>query len=119
LLFAACSAIGVFAITFLTLKDMSTIILFFIVFFLASGTFSGDGPALAENFPTRIRGSGMGFAYNSGLLIAAMVPGTIAALSARSPMGRSIDLVAIGAYGLVILAALLLPETNGKKLSAG
>jgi hypothetical protein len=32
--------------------------------FFASGIFSGMGAFLTENFPTRVRGSGQGFAYN-------------------------------------------------------
>jgi hypothetical protein len=39
-------------------------------------------------------------------------------LSAKLPLGQSIGIFAIGAYGLLILAALLLPETRGRVLTA-
>jgi hypothetical protein len=65
-----------------------------------------------------VRGSGQGFAYNSGRFIAAAVPWSIAALSAKSSVNQSIDLFAILAYGIVIIAALLLPETKDRVLTA-
>ena len=116
--FAACSAASIFALTIVPLNNVSILILAFLVIFFASGTFSGIGPTLAENFPTRSRGSGMSFAYNSGRLLAAAVPWTVAALSAKSTQGQSTDLIAIVAYGLVIFVAYMLPETKGRTLTA-
>jgi len=34
------------------------------------------------------------------------------------PLGESIGVLAVSAYGLVILAALMLPETKGRDLTA-
>src|SRR5216683_2391394 len=42
--------------------------------FFASGIFSGMGAFLTELFPTRMRGSGQGFAYNFGRGLAALNP---------------------------------------------
>jgi hypothetical protein len=39
-------------------------------------------------------------------------------LSASMPLGRSIGIFALIAYGLMIIAALLLPETKGRVLTA-
>ncbi len=118
MLFAACAAASIFALTIFVANDLSVLVIGFFLALFASGTFSGLGPTLTENFPTRVRGSGQSFSYNAGRLIAAGVPGSIAALSARSSFNQSIDVIAIVAYGVVILAAFLLPETKGRTLTA-
>jgi len=86
--------------------------------FFASGIHSGMGPFLTENFPTRVRGSGQGFAHNFGRGIAALNPTFVGLLSATLPLGQSIGVFAVGAHGLIIAAALLLPETKGRELTA-
>jgi hypothetical protein len=75
------------------------------------------GPFLTELFPTRMRGSGQGFSYNFGRGIAAMNPLFVGMLSATLPLGHSIGVFTVGAYGL-LAAALLLPETRGRLLTA-
>jgi Sugar (and other) transporter len=75
------------------------------------------GAFLTENFPTRVRGSGQGFAYNFGRGIAALNPFFVGLLSASMPLGQSIGVFAAIAYGIVIIAAVLLPETKGRVLS--
>jgi MFS family permease len=86
--------------------------------FFASGIFSGMGPILTELFPTRMRGSGQGFAYNFGRGVASFAPTLVGLLSAKMPLGQSIGIYALIAYGILILAALLLPETKGRVLTA-
>src|SRR5438128_9778724 len=78
----------------------------------------GMGAFLTENFPTRIRGSGQGFAYNFGRGVAALNPTFVGLLSATLTLGQSIGVFAIIAYGILIVAALLLPETKGRELTA-
>jgi MFS family permease len=94
------------------------LILGFPLGFFASGIFSGMGAFLTENFPTRVRGSGQGFAYNFGRGIAALNPFFVGLLSATMPLGQSIGVFAAIAYGIVIIAAVLLPETKGRVLTA-
>jgi len=118
ILFALCSIVTVIAYTQLTIDNTTMMYLGFPLGFFASGIFSGMGPFLTELFPTRVRGSGQGFAYNFGRGIAAMNPLFVGMLSAKLPLGQSIGIFAIGAYGLLILAALLLPETRGRVLTA-
>ena len=65
-----------------------------------------------------MRGSGQGFAYNFGRGIAAMNPFFVGLLSAKLSLGQSIGVFALIAYGLLIIAALLLPETKGRVLTA-
>jgi len=86
--------------------------------FFASGIFSGMGPVLTELFPTSVRGAGQGFCYNFGRGIAAFFPTLVGMLSASVTLGAAIGAFAALAYAIVILAALVLPETRGKELVA-
>jgi MFS family permease len=117
LIYAVCSLVTVIVYTQLPVDDTLMLLLGFPLGFFASGIFSGMGPFLTENFPTRMRGSGQGFAYNFGRGIAALNPTFVGLLSATLPLGRSIGVFAAMAYGLVIAAALLLPETKGRELT--
>ena len=118
ILFAICSIITVMLYTQLPVDDTTMLFLGFPLGFFASGIFSGMGSFLTELFPTRMRGSGQGFAYNFGRGIAALNPFFVGLLSATLPLGQSIGVFAIIAYGIVILAASLLPETKGRVLTA-
>jgi len=84
--------------------------------FFASGYYSGIGPFFTELFPTRLRGSGQGFAFNFGRGIGALFPTLVGYLSSSMALGVAISLFAAVAYGLLFLATLLLPETHGKVL---
>ena len=117
IIYACCSAATVLIYTQLPIDNTTMLFLGFPLGFFASGIFSGMGPFLTELFPTRIRGSGQGFAYNFGRGIAAMNPLFVGMLSAKLPLGQSIGVFAIGAYGLLIIAALCLPETKGRVLT--
>jgi MFS family permease len=117
-LFAVCSILTVIGYTQIPLDDQMMLFLGFPLGFFASGIFSGMGPFLTELYPTRMRGSGQGFAYNFGRGIAAANPLLVGYLSATLPLGQSIGVFAVTAYGLVVIAALLLPETKGAQLTA-
>ena len=117
ILFACCSAATVIVYTQLPVDNTLMLFLGFPLGFFASGIFSGMGPFLTELYPTRMRGSGQGFAYNFGRGIAAMNPLLVGMLSAKLPLGQSIGVFALIAYGLLIVAALLLPETKGRVLT--
>lgn len=86
--------------------------------FVVSGYFAGLGAFFAELFPTRVRGSAMGFAYNFGRGIGATFPALVGYISATMPLSRAIAIFATVAYSLMGLAAFLLPETRGRALSA-
>jgi MFS family permease len=118
ILFSVCSVLTVIIYTELPIDNTIMLYLGFPLGFFASGIFSGMGAFLTENFPTRIRGSGQGFAYNFGRGIAALNPFFVGVLSGTLPLGQSIGIFAVIAYGLLIIAALLLPETKGRVLSA-
>jgi MFS family permease len=117
ILFAACSISTVFAYTQIGITNGLMLALGFPLGFFASGVFSGLGPFFTELFPTRMRGSGQGFAYNFGRGVAALNPWLVGVVSASLPLGQSIGVFALTAYGLMIVAALLLPETGGRELT--
>jgi MFS family permease len=118
ILYGVCSIITVILYTQIPVDNSTIMALGFPLGFFASGIFSGMGPFLTELFPTRIRGSGQGFAYNFGRGVASFNPLLVGLLSATLPLGQSIGVFALIAYGMLIVAALLLPETKGRVLTA-
>jgi MFS family permease len=92
------------------------LLLGFLLGFFALGIFSGTGAYFAELYPGEVRGSGTGFAYSAGRAIGGLCPVLIGRLSAHLPLGDCIGLFALGAYGLVIVMTLALPETKGRVL---
>jgi MFS family permease len=119
ILFAACSIAAVILYTQIPIDNTTMMFLGFPLGFSASGVYSGMGPFLTELFPTRIRGSGQSFTYNFGRGVAAVNPFLVGMLSAKLTLGQSVGVFAVAAYGLLIIAALLLPETKGRVLTAG
>lgn len=118
ILFAVLSLITVIGYTLIPLDDRTMLYLGFPLGFFSQGIFSGMGAFLTELFPTRMRGSGQGFSYNFGRGVAALIPFLVGLLSAKLSLGQSIGVFAAMAYGLMIAAALALPETKGRALTA-
>ncbi len=108
----------VFAYTQLPISNAVMWFLGFPLGFFASGYYSGIGAFFTELFPTRVRGSGQGFAFNFGRALGAVFPTLVGYLSATMTLAQAIAVFAIAAYGLLFVAALLLPETRGKVLKA-
>jgi len=120
ILFAVGSLAIALAYTRLPVTDNVMLLLGFPLGFFVSGVFSGMGAFLTELFPTRMRGSGQGFCYSMGRAIGSLFPFAIGAVgqSQSLPLGHAIGLFAASAYGIMILAALTLPETRGKRLES-
>jgi MFS family permease len=114
----SCIAIVVIY-THLPISNETMLVLGFPLGFCAVGVFSGIGPFFTELFPTGVRGSGQGFSYNAGRAAGAFFPALVGLLSARMTLGVAIGLFSVVAYGLLVIAAYLLPETNGKELDPG
>jgi len=86
--------------------------------FFGAAYFSGIGPFLSEQFPTLVRGAGMGFAYNFGRGIGALFPFFVGYLASTvTTLGTAIAVFGGIAYATMIGAALLLPETRGADLA--
>ena len=116
--FAIGSGVVVYSYTHLPVSDGLMMVLGFPLGFFASGIFSGMGPLLTEMYPTEVRAAGQGFCYNVGRGLAAFFPLLVGMAAATLGLGNAIGIFAAGAYGIVLLAALLLPETKGRELSS-
>ncbi len=118
LLFSAGAILTTLVYTSAPLTNGMLWVLGFPLGFVVSGYFAGVGAFFAELFPTRVRGSAMGFAYNFGRGVGAMFPALIGYISATMPLSRAIAIFAVIAYGLMGIAAFLLPETRGRALAS-
>ncbi|HEX4599502.1 MAG TPA: MFS transporter [Burkholderiaceae bacterium] len=116
--FSAGALLLIIAYTQLGVSSDAMRLLGFPLGFFASGYFSGMGPFLTELFPTRLRGSAQGFAYNFGRGFGALFPALVGYVSQAMLLSLAITLFAVIAYGLMLVAALLLPETRGRRLDA-
>jgi MFS family permease len=117
-LYAVSAAIMVSAYTLLPISNEVMLFLGFPLGFFANGMFSPMGPFLTELFPTRLRGTAQGFAYNAGRGLGAVFPTLVGVLSASMPLGQAIGAFTISSYALLIIACLALPETKGRELAA-
>lgn len=118
ILFAVSAAVLVVLYTQIPITDTVMLFLGFPLGFFLSGIFSGMGAFLSELYPSRVRGSGQGFCYNFGRAVGSVFPVVVGYLSNTMPLGEAIGIMAGGAYLIVVLAALALPETRGKTLVA-
>jgi MFS family permease len=115
-LFAACSFLAVIFYAAFPISNHLMLVLGFPLGFFPSGSFSPMGAYFAELFPTHMRASGAGFAYNLGRGVGAIFPTLVGYVSARASLGAAISLFGAGAYLLMILGVLFLPETKGQTL---
>jgi sugar phosphate permease len=88
----------------------------FLLGYISLMMFSPMGSFMTELFPTAVRGVGQGFCYNAGRGIGALFPAFVGFLSVRLGLGAAIAIFSLVAYGLMIVALLLLPETRGRSL---
>jgi MFS family permease len=117
ILFAGFSFLTVWLYTSLPMGNSAVLILGFPLGFFASGSFSPMGAFFTELFPTVVRGSGQGFAYNSGRGVGALFPTLVGYLSNHIPLGQAIAVFSLAAYALMVLGVLRLPETRGRELN--
>jgi MFS family permease len=118
MLFAVCAAVLIVLYTQIPITDAWMLLLGFPLGFFLSGIFSGMGAYLSELYPSRVRGSGQGFCYNVGRAVGSIAPALVGYMSGRMPLGIAIGYLAAGAYLVVILSVLTLPETKGRELTA-
>jgi len=117
MLFACAATITVIVYMFAAVNNTMILVLGFPLGFFPSALNAGVGAFLSELFPTRIRGTAQGFAYNAGRGIGAFFPALVGRFGDQFPLGQVIGTVAAVAYSLVIVAALLLPKTKAKELA--
>jgi MFS family permease len=112
------SAASIFATFGLDLAPELRLYLYFAIGLSVFGVFGSFTYYLPELFPTRLRGTGAGFCYNIGRLLAAVGPFVVGSIAAR---GTSAAVDVIFYVGFIPLAGLLfMPwviETRGKTLA--
>jgi MFS family permease len=120
-LYFAGSAIALFAAFGLDLDPQTRLYMYFPIGLTTYGIFGAFTFYLPELFPTRLRGTGSGFTYNIGRLVAAGGPflvGSIAASGANALDSAIRVLFWVGAVPIVGLLTLpLVIETKGRELS--
>lgn len=92
------------------LGDSIMLALGFPLGFCAAGIPATLGALFSELYPSETRGSGVGFCYNAGRLVAAGFPLAIGMMSEKWSLGAAIATDTAAAYGLVVIAVLLLPN---------
>lgn len=117
-IFALGSLVTIFAYMLVPIGNTAMLFLGLPLGFFSSGIFAAVGAYYTELFPTPLRGSGQGFAFNCGRGIGALFPMLVGIMSARMPLGTAIGIFAVAAYALVLGALLFLPETRGRALGA-
>ena len=117
-LMACAAAVTVACYTLLPLSNAAVLLLGFPLGFFQSGIIAGMGATFAELFPTRVRGAGQGFSYNTGRAIGSFVPTLVGVVAASMGLGAAMGICAAGSYVFVLLAVALLPETRGRELES-
>jgi MFS family permease len=116
------SAVGSVALTivylFAPLSNEWILLVGFLLGYVSLIMFSPMGTFMTELYPTAVRGVGQGFCYNAGRGIGALFPALVGFLSGRLGLGMAIAIFSLGAYGVMIVALLLLPETRGRSLAS-
>jgi MFS family permease len=118
-IYSVIMAFGLIMIT--TMWDMISVnnelilICMFLVGF-GTGMFGGYGPLFSELFPTKIRGTAMGTAFNLARGIQFFTPVIIAVVATSYGLGGGISIAAIFAL-LTGLWIWTFPETRGKKVT--
>jgi MFS family permease len=111
-------ALGLIMITLMweTIAANPVVILFF-MFLVGFGTgmFGGYGPLFSELFPTGIRNTAMGSAFNIARGLQFFTPVTIARIAERHGLGTGISIAAVFAI-LTGIWIWTFPETKGKRL---
>jgi MFS family permease len=118
--YSAIWAVGLLAVTWFWSAIASwpwlTLCFMFLVG-LGTGNFSGYGPIFTEIFPTRVRNTAMGTAFNVARGIQFFTPLIVTGVAARYGLAGGISLAALFA---VFTGAWvwLLPETRGARITA-
>jgi MFS family permease len=86
-----------------------------IVGFFGTGYFSGFAVITSELFPTAIRATAMGFAYNTGRIVSAAAPLLIGQASDRHGFASALTITSASFLSAAILA-IAIPETRGQPL---
>ena len=105
----------------LNLEPHTRLYMYFPIGLTVFGVFGSFTYYLPELFPTRLRGTGAGFTYNVGSLIAAIGPFLVGSIAARGANALDSAMNVLFWVGVVpIIGLLTLPfviETKGRELT--
>lgn len=120
LLFTVLNWLAIPAFLYLPGSALSLFPFDFVLGFATLGIYSALGPYFTELFPSAVRATGQGFAYNFGRGVGAFFPTLIGLLSAQGStlsLRETMTIVACATYFFVLIAIALLPETRGRNLA--
>jgi MFS family permease len=83
--------------------------------FFATGHFSGFGLVTAELYPTAVRATAQGFAYNLGRIASAYAPRLVGSLAQTRGYASALS-IAAAAFLLASLCWTVIPETKGRRI---
>jgi MFS family permease len=120
-IYFVASALSVLAAFGLPMDPHTRLYMYFPIGLSVFGVFGAFTYYLPELYPTRLRGTGAGFCYNSGRMIAAIGPFIVGSVAARGSGALGGALQVLFYVGFVPLAGLLVMpwvlETKDKPLS--
>ncbi len=114
---AVGSAVAVVAFVMLPITNETQLYVAFPLGIIIYMMFAPMGTFMTELYPTEVRGVGQGFCYNVGRAFGALFPFAVGFLSDKLDLGTAIAVFAFLAYGLQVIALLMLPETRGRSVA--
>ncbi|MBK4769016.1 MAG: MFS transporter [Pantoea sp. Morm] len=114
--FAFACIITVQAYLFLPVTNGAMFVMGFPLGFFAAGIPASLGSFFNELYPSDVRGAGVGFCYNFGRILSSVFPFVVGYMSQSMSLGQAIGIDTGIAYGVAVIAALILPETRGRPL---
>jgi MFS family permease len=121
IVYFALSGVSILAAFGLDMDPYARLFMYFPIGLTAFGVFGAFTFYLPELYPTRLRGTGAGFCFNSGRLIAAVGPFIVGSIASRGAGARGTALHVLFYVGFVPLIGLLVMpwvmETRGRALA--
>ena len=117
--FAMACIVTVLVYIFAPLSNAEMLVLGFPLGFFSAGIPASMAALFSELYPSGVRGTGVGFCYNFGRVVSAVSPFLVGVLADQLGLGIAIGIMATVAYGLVLAAVILLPETRATVLAEG
>jgi MFS family permease len=115
------SALAIFATFGLPLAPLTRLYMYFFIGVTIFGVFGSFTYYLPELFPTRLRGTGAGFCYNAGRIVAAGGPFLVGAIASRGTDALQSALQVLFWIGIIPLIGVVLSvyaiETRDQKLA--
>jgi MFS family permease len=115
------SGLAVMATFGLPMPNEARLYMYFFIGLTVFGVFGSFTYYLPELFPTRLRGTGAGFCYNAGRVVAALGPFVVGGIAGRGAAALDTALAVLFWVGAVPIAGLLLlpfvVETRGRALA--